>query len=819
MLILRLLGSSCLSLLLAQPATGQRPAGAGSGVVSGIVRAERDAPVGSASVALRRSADTTLVGASTTDSMGAFRLVGVGPGSYRLEVRRLGFRMATRSGITVGATTDAVDLGVIRLEAVTLTLAEIAVTAARPAVSVLPDRNVYSTSGMPVAAGGMATDVLRGVPELQVSAEGSVTARGATPRIYINGRPAPMQGEALDRYLQQLPAERIDRVEVISNPSARYEADGQGGIVNIVMKRGNGVGLSGSVAVNAGTRNQQGGSGSLNLQRGKLSVFGSASASFFGTQTANSDLRQNLNVRPATFIQQNATSRNSGGSANLNLGAELQAGSRGTLWADVGAGRSPSHLEALSAYTHLDELGNATERYDRVNDMERRGLFGSFAAGYRDVARGGGGEWSVDLRRNVNVADRTDESARHRLEVGGIANGVDLAPELTVAGQGEGQRGMSLQANVTRPWGESGQVEAGYRGSQRNTGDDFRRWVDATGDPGAAIEEVGDFRQRERIHAGYVSVSRKLGRVHVQGGLRGEQAEVRRALPLTGETFASTYRNLFPNALVSTELGTGRQVSLSYSRRVDRPWGAVLNPAIPILDPLNRRVGNPYLMPRYTDALSLSVTSMGRLGMLQLSPYYTRTVDSWDQVRTVDEAGISTVTWQNLATTSSYGGSVSASLSPVGRVSGLLNVSAYREVRDASNLQSDFSGSSTQLSAMSTLSVRATSALSLDGFLTYIPARTIPQGRISALVFSTIGVRQRLWSQRGAINLSVVDPFELQRFTFTTRDRTHVQSGRSTISARRATLGVSYNFGKPPQRRGRGKAEEAKQDSQAPVIR
>jgi hypothetical protein len=726
--------------------------------------------------------------------------------------------MAMRDGVTISASAGTVDLGVIRLEPVAVALEGVAVKAARPTVSVLPDRSVYSTNGMPIVAGGTATDVLRSIPDLQVDADGGVSARGATPQIHINGRPAPMQGEALARYLQQLPAERIDRVEVISNPSARYEADGQGGIVNIVMRRGASLGLSGSVAANAGTRNQQGGSGSINLQRGRLALFGSASASLFGNRSTNSDLRQNLNAQPTTYIQQDSRNRNSGGMADASLAAELQSGRRGTFWADASVGRNPSHIEALTAYTHLDQLRNPTARYDRVNDTRLRGLFGSFAVGFRNAAgAGAGGEWSVELRRNVNVVDHADESTRYWLSPAGGA--VDLAPELTFAGQGQGQRGLSLEANAARRWGESGRVEAGYRASLREVADDFRMRVDASGEPGPEGETVGDFRQRERIHAGFVSVSRQIGRFHVQTGARAEQAAMRRALPLTGEAFTSGYWNLFPSATVSTELGTGGQLSLSYAKRVDRPWGGILNPATLNLDPLNRRLGNPYLMPRYTHSLALTVTRTGRLGLLQFSPYYRRTVDSWDQVRTVDTAGVSTVTWQNLATISSYGGSVSASLAPLGRVGGFLSVSAYREVRDASNLQAGFSGSSTQLSVVNTASVRATSALSLQGSLTYLPARNLPQGRISPMVFSSLGVRQQLRRGRGAITLSVVDPFELQRFTFTTRDRTHVQIGSSSFSARRATLGVSYNFGRPPRRKERGNREDGQQDREVRVIR
>jgi iron complex outermembrane recepter protein len=797
-------------LLVAGSAGAQSPAGT-SGIISGIVQGAQGAPVPFASIALRRTADTVLAGVTTTDTTGAFRVRGVAPGSYRVEVRRIGFRMATRDGVTISASAKGVDLGVIRMEPSAAVLEGVAVKADRPTVAVLPDRNVYATRDIPVAAGGTATDVLRSIPDLEVSVEGKVTTGGAKPQIHINGRPAPMQGEALDRYLQQLPAERVERVEVISNPSARYQADGQGGIVNIIMKRGTGLGLSGSVALNAGTRNQQGGSGNVNFQNGRLSLFGSGSATFFGNRSNNSDLRQNLTAQPATYIQQDSRRRNSAGMASGNLGAELQVGSGGTFWAELGIGRSTSDAEAFIAYTHLDHLRTPTQRYDRVNESDLHGLFGSSVLGYRNADEEGRSEWSVELRRNFNGGDNSNESARYRLNPNGAA--MDPDPEMTFAGDAQDQRDLALEANLSRGWGKSGQVEAGYRGSRQVTGSDFRMQIDAPGAAAEADELVGEFRNRETIHAAFVTASRRVGPFSLQAGVRAEQAEMRTSLPLQNETFANRYQSVFPSANISTGIGAGLQLRLSYSKRVERPDAWILNPNTPALDPLNLQVGNPYLRPEYTHSLSVTVSRTGRTGMLQFSPYYRRTVGSWDQVRTVDEAGVSTVTWHNLATVAAYGGRVSASVRQLGRVSGLVSVSAHREVRDASNLQEDFSGSSTRYSANGTFTLRATSALNLQGSLNYLPARYVPQGRISPMVFSTLGARLRLWEGRGSVNLSVVDPFELQRFTFTTRDRTHVQTGSSTFSARRATMSVSYSFGRPPEsKRKPGSGEEAEQD-------
>jgi hypothetical protein len=777
--------------------------------------------VSAASVLVRRASDTVVFARRATDSSGAFRVGGLPPGGYRVEVRHVGYRMASRGGATITAAANDVDLGVITLTPIAVALAEVAVNAARPTVAVFPDRTVYSTHAMPVAAGDRATDVLRSIPELQVTVEGSVTLRGATPQIRVNGRPPPMQGEALDRYLQQLPAERIERVEVITNPSARYEADGLGGIVNIVLKRSTGLGVSGGVGADVGTRDQRSASGNVDVVMGRLSLSSNASASFSGGSARNADLRENLSASPPTYVRQEARSDNAGTFGNLNLSAELQTGRHGTLWADAGGGRNPSDVTALAAYTLLDELRVPTERYDRASETHLRGRFGSVGMGYRAANAASGREWVVELRQNVNVLGRVDESLKQWLAEDPLA--IDRAPELTSDGRGHRQGGLSLETSLTRRWAGSGRLEAGYRGSVRTAGDDYRLSIDSSPAPGAESDTAGDFRQRERVDAVFLSASRRVGRVDVQAGVRGEQAETRRTLPRTSERFTSAYRNLFPSVTLATALGPSGQLSLAYARRVDRPWGAILNPDIPSLDPLNRQVGNPDLAPRYTHSVSLTATRTGRLGMLQLSPYYRRTTASWDQLRTVDTAGVSTLTWRNLATVSSFGVTVSGSVAPVGRVGGLLSVSAYREMRDARNLagdlRADFSGSSTQLSVTSTVSVRATPGLSLEGFLTYLPARTLPQGRVSPLVFSTLGVRQQLPGRRGAVTLSVVDPFELQHFTFTTRDRTHVQLGSSTFSARRATLGFSYTFGHVSRRNGRHRSADGQPQSQAPYIR
>jgi hypothetical protein len=797
-----------LAALLA-PAGAQAQAGrAGGGAVAGVVQSETGLPLSKAAVAVRRSSDSTVVGGKITGSDGVFRVDGLAPGEYLVEVSLIGYTPAKRGGVTLTAAAPTADVGAIKLAAAVVMLQGIEGRAERPAMEILPDRTSYSTKDMPVAAGGTATDALRTVPELEVDVDGKVSARGATPKIFINGRPAPMQGEALDNYLQQLPADRIDRIEVIPNPSAKYEAEGMGGIVNIVMKEGVSLGLSGSLSANSGTQGQNGGSARLNYQEGRVTFFGGGSLSMSHQTSTNSDFRENLITTPITYLRQASEFDGSGNFGSLDLTTEFKASQRGTLWVELRGYSYDYGSDGLTAYTHMDESQVTTQRYDRVSNSANNSFSGSASLGYRQVKQPQRQEWSVELRQSLDNSDSGSESSKLLRALTGEELG--LPPELTRNDGGEDDGNLALQADMTQPWGKTGKVELGYRGSISTTDNDRSLAIFPTDESDVPFSTTASaFDYRENINAGYLTLSGKFGPLGLQGGVRAERADTRFSLPLSGDSYENDYASIFPNANISLEVGDGKQLRLSYSKRVDRPWPWILNPINPSTDPLNRSVGNPFLKPRYTHSVSLDASWAGQHGTLRLSPYYRGTVDSWDQLKTVDEQGVSTVSWFNLSSIASYGTSLNASLRPIGPFSGFMNLSAYREVRDASNLSTDYSGSSMRWSTNTNLTVRATSTLNVQSSISYSPARELPQGRASSSLFSSLGARQQIFGTKASINLSLVDPFDLYHYTFTTHDRTHVQSSKSNYSVRRASLSITYNFGRPPQSNRRSSQPES----------
>ncbi len=775
-----------------------------STLIRGTVRAaDTRQPLPVADVVIRSATDSArIVATGRTLPNGMFRITGVPAGRYRVQALYVGYAPAS-APVTVAAG-DTADVGVLELAVSAIALDRVAVRTARAPATFAPDRTIYSTAEMPVASGGVATEVLRSIPELEVDIDGAVQLRGNAPQIYLNGRPAPMQGEALTVFLQQFPADRIERVEVIPNPSARFDAEGAGGIVNIVLKDDVDLGLSGSVFASAGTRGDIGGGGRLAMQQGRLTLFGGAFGRYSRNEDTSYDLRKNLLTTPETFLRQDAANESAGLSGSVDLTAEYELGERTLLWTEGRLSRFGWDRSRVSTTTQLDADSVATQRYTRTSVSESRRYSTDATVGFRWAPEPRNHELTIELEAEQGTSDE-DEEVETILALADPDAPVTPA-DLTIERGDDADRELSARLDYTRPWGEHGQLEIGARSELQTTDDE--RLLELVDDDASSRTETG-FQHRERFNSVYATVTRRFGAFGAQVGLRAERADTRFTLP-SGESFENDYGSLFPSANVSWDFGEGAQARLSYTRRIRRPRAHILNPIDDSTDPLNRSVGNPYIEPQYTSSFSLDLSRTARWGTLRLSPYYRSTENDWARIKTVDEAGVSTVTWENVASQETFGTSLTASLRPIHGWGGFASLSANHERRDASNLAETYSGSSTRWSARVNVNGNLTSTLSAQMMVSYSPARDVPQGRIGARTMMHMGLRQRFFDGRGSINVSVMDPFDLWSSNFETRDPSHVQIGRSDFSMRRATIGISWAFGRQPdsERTRRGAEEE-----------
>lgn len=788
------LAAALLALSVIRPATAQAPTGVISGTVTSS--ANGNAPIIDAAVGLHNGSDSTLVATITTNTAGFFSHSGLPAGSYYLVISSLGFQSITRN-VSLMADSTGLAMGTIRMDPAAVMLEGVIATGKRSPVVLASDRSIYTIRDMPLAQGGGAIDAMRAIPELQVDIDDNIRARGGEPLIFLDGRPLPMQGEARLAFLRSLRADRIDRIEYIPNPSAAYEAEGQSGIVNIVLRRDVGLGVSGSLSANAGTRGTQNLSGRINLQQGMLTLFGGASMGFNQTRSSVYSLRENLAVTPTTFLQETGSFRQDGLNGGVDLTAELKLSERVTGWGIVRGGLGASDDHNLTQFIHRDAGQTNTDWYERERERElgNHNYFG--AIGFRRVVEAQRNEMSAELRYSSSRNDTDTENARNPFTLSG--DPLDVAPDMTRIGALTDETLLAFQIDVQRPLSAATRLDFGYRGNFRLHNERQKAGLYPEDGEVAEWELDERFRYDEDSHAGYFNIDQRLGRIGFQAGLRVERVSgYNTATPLE-EPVSSREMEYFPSANIAYDLQNGRKLRLAYSRRVQRPSVTSYNPInTSPADLFNRTTGNPLLTPAYLHVLDSDLSWTGDVGTLRLNPFYAHGEGFWISTRTVDTNGISTMAPENVASASVVGAGLSASVRQVGPFSGFVNVSLEHVQFDAgasSLIEKPLTNWHSNANVTATLPGGA--RLQMTGG--FSPAQVTPDCRSSVRRQLNLALTQNILQDRGMVTLSVVDPFDLAQNTQFVRNASVDQMRRSNNRVRRATLSVTYNFGRAPE--------------------
>ena len=786
----------CASLVLGQ----NTRAAAGTGRIAGmVIAAESGQPVTAAEVVVRGATDTTIVGSTVTAEDGRFRVDGLAVGQYRVRIGALGRVPLEAPVVELTQARDSVDLGRLEIEAAPVTLDALEARTERPAMVMEADRTTYDARQLPASSGGTATELLRQIPELEVDINGKVALRGSQGvSMQLNGRPLPLSGEALNNYLNQLPANRIAKVEVMPNPSAAHDPSGSGGIVNIILRDDVDLGLSGNLAVNGSTRGTKGVNGRLAFQRGAFTFFGGGSVSFSDSQQQISDVRQNLLATPVTILEQEGSYAYGNRGHNFDLSAELRLNPKTVAWLTGMGYGSSSDRDQDARYGLFEETRVVLDRYDRVTETEYGYGMGHFALGLKHSFVPQRHELIVDVRRSTSSND--SESYVERVS---LMEADPVLDEIRVAASDQRNPGLTVRADYNRPWGERGRVSVGVTGTRNDMENHNLQTVSGGGAGPPTDERESGYSYNEDFHAAYTTVSQAFGKLSAQLGLRYELTRTRFTLRTTAESFDNDYSSVFPSLALTWTAWDGGTIRFNYSKRIMRPYPDLLNPFTPVTDPLNIYTGNPDLRAAYTHSYGLNITHTGSRWTFRLAPSYSSTGDNWESIKRVDSLGVSRVTYENSRSTKFLGATLSVSLRPLGRLSGSSTLSVRRTVTDAQNISDEYSRASTRVSVGGNTTYKITSNLTSTVSASFIPAYDLPQGRRTSSLSTYLSVRQQLLNNRGILSLTVNDPFDIYRYRYETRDRTHVQTSRTTPKMRAATLSFTWNFGKPPQQNSR----------------
>lgn len=757
-------------------------------------------PIASATIEVANLATGAPAAGVTSSTDGTFQLTGLALGRYRVTVRALGFAPKVLPTVVITSSHPEVAVGVVALTQVALRLQAQQVSARRPDVVLQPDRTSYVVRDMPTTKGGTALDVLRNVPSVDVDIDNNISLRGNTGVvIQINGRPSSLKGAQLGNFLDQLPADAIDHVEVVPNPSAREDADGVAGIINIVLRKTPDAGTSGGVTLGAGTPGHVDAGVNGGVQRGPLSVYGSYALLRMSRPGSQSIFRHDLYQTPTSYLQENSQ-RTQIPLVNTWTGQASYVPSAHDEFSVDGYYSQRREWETQAwQYQALDSALALTDLTDRHS---------------RDVNHEGSADAALNYKHGFAAKGHT-LSAELRFQEhfeGGPTDILDqslwpLSAPATMTSQQTRtvwthSSGTSLKADYVRPLGAELQLEAGYKGDfeRIRTTQDVRSYDAAASVMLTDTTQASDFAYDALVQDVYGILDARVGRAQFQGGIRAEHAGTTFDVRTRDQQYDNPYNSIFPSGLVSYALDDADQVKLSYSRRISRPDDPdLLDPTPHALDALNISVGNPHLRPEYIRALELGYQRTGDRVTLQVTPFYRHSDNAVRSIRTIDTSGVTTLTRANVATSDSYGTDATIALSG-GRVSGFIGGSAYHESTNAGNVDPLLSASTFGWSVRSNTALHISRSIDAQALIAYFGRTTVPQGWNAARTRVSFGIREKLMADRLNLTLRIIDPFSMSGERSATIDPAFTQLSDRWRPNRALQLSATWMFGRPPKK-------------------
>ena len=763
-----------------------------------VVRAASNAAIVSATIDVLNVTTGGPAGRVTSTADGTFRVEALSVGRYRVTVRALGFAARTLPAVALTASQPDVDVGDVALTEIPLQLETQAVTAHREVVQMQPDRTSYVVRDMPTTKGGTALDVLRNVPSVDVDIDNNISLRGNSGVvIQINGRPSALKGSQLGNFLDQLSADAIDHVEIIPNPSAREDAAGVAGIINIVLRQKPDAGTSGSLTVGGGTTGHVDAGVNGGWQRGPLSAFGGYSLWRDSRPRYDAILRQNTYSGPLSYLQENGTRTQIPLVHTITGNATYEPSKHNELSADAMYSQRREWERQGILYQTLDSslaLDDLTDRHSR--DVNHEGSTDA-ALSYRHGFETKGHTFSSELRFEEHFEGGPTDILDRGLWPTSAPATTTLQQIRTVWTHSSS---TSLRLDYVRPLTQRLRVEAGYRGDLERirTTQDVQNYDSAQAAMLSDPAQASDFAYDALVHDVYGMLIACLGRVLLQGGLRAEHAGTTFQLRTRDQRYDNPYKSFFPSGLVSFALDDADQLKLSYSTRIRRPDDEdLLDPTPHALDALNISVGNPYLRPEYIRALELGLQRSGDRVTVQLTPFYRHSFDAVRSIRTIDTTGVTTLSYANIATTDSYGTDATIALGSGGRVSGFVGGSAYYQRNNASNLDPNLSASTFGWSARTNATFRVSRAIDAQALVSYVGRTTVDQGWNAARTRVSFGIRDKLLADRLSLTLRILDPFNTARERSATIDPAFTQFNDRTRAIRGLQLSATWMFGRP----------------------
>lgn len=789
---------ACMLFFVSFSLNGQeRPGGIASPglIVKGtILDLQNNTPLEFATISIFSKSDSSLITGAMTDVDGRFEL-SVRPGGMYAVAEFIAFSPKTidilidRESIRSGNRT--VDLGNIGLTVSGIELAGIEVRAEKSETQFTLDKRVFNVGQDLANQGGTAQDILDNVPSVTVDLEGQVSLRGsAGVRILIDGRPSGLAGDNANG-LRSIPANMIDRIEVITNPSARYEAEGMAGLINIVLKKDKGSGFNGSFDLSGGVPNSAGIGANVNYRKGNVNWFLNYGLNS-RNNPGNSTVFQTQDRADGTYIQDVISDRNRKSLSNsVRFGIDILPSDKETITGSFLFRKSDEDNFSSIIYDNYfnDFPDNLTSSTVRTDDQEEYDQNLEYTVNYRR-------EFSNQdhkLEASVQFQNNFEDQYSDFLELSTVFNGTPIADLIQRSDNGESEKTWLFQLDFARPLkGNNHKYEFGARSALRHIDNDYlvEQLFDANWENLANLSNT--FNYDENVHALYGIYGNKISKIGFQFGLRGEYSQVLTELIQTNERNDRNYFNLFPSAHINYELEASNQLQISYSARMRRPRFWDLNPFFSFSDSRNMFSGNPNLNPELTDSYEISHIKYWDKVTLTSSFFYRHTDDTIERIVKFNSDGTTSMRPENLATRNDFGLEFTFSYTGLKwwRLDG--NANFFRTITDGKNVDATFTAD--DITWFGRMTSRFTVFKDMDIQLRYNYRAAVDnaQGRNNAMQSVSLGISKDFFNKQATVTLSAPDIFNGRR-----RQGITIGEGfyrRSDFQWRREVISLSLNY-------------------------
>ncbi len=631
-----------------------------TGSVTGRVIDNIDStPFIEATVAIYSSADSSLVSGSVTDKEGRFVIPGIPSGDYYLLVKYMGYEQQSVD-FHIGQANGSYDTGDIRLSESTLILSGVSVVASRPQVIYKDDKKILKVDEYRKTGATTLAQVLQNAPSITTDAEGNVYLRGSSSyTLLIDGKPAPNTGTNL---LRQIPPEMVESIEIMTNPSAKYDPDGVAGIINLVLKKQKEAGFNGMITAMTGLGNKYNGDAQFNYRKNKINLFGGVSGTSYQTDIEGELTREAESLSGPLFINTMLGEKVKVATLTGNLGADITFNEKSSLTISSRFGPVNQSVDLINRiFTSYPDAG--TEDYAHYNNkLSVDGFFYNpditFTREFKKEGQklqaslftgGFNGNIIQNLRQN-----ETDENWQI------LTNDADTRESAL----GLGFTDTRFKVDFETPAGENSRIETGIQAiiQKENTDNIFRNYNNITGEWETNTDYTNRYDLNNYINSAYFTWSGKAGKFSYQAGLRAElNNRIFNQITLD-EQYKYDKFSFFPSGNVTRTFEKDQQIQFSYSRRINRPGRNNLNPFPQFVDYQTIARGNPYVRPEYINSFEFSYQKRIKPGFLSAQAYYRNTNDVITSIISSDGTGSVFLTSSNANKSSSAGTELMANL-------------------------------------------------------------------------------------------------------------------------------------------------------------